>query len=64
MPFCHVLYIGYNTPTNHDLAQVQISLDNNVELSFSVLIHKSVENDMGQTSLFVKRSESAVCLIL
>ncbi len=43
MPVCHVLY----TPTNHDLAQVQISLDNNVERSFSVLIHKSVENDMG-----------------
>ncbi len=47
MPVCHVLYIGYNTPTNHDLAQVQISLDNNVERSFSILIHKSVENDMG-----------------
>ncbi len=44
MPVCHVLY----TPTNHDLAQVQISLDNNVERSFSVLIHKSVGNDMGQ----------------
>ncbi len=60
MPVCHVLY----TPTNHDLAQVQISLDNKVERSFSVLIHKSVENDMGQTSLFVERSGSAVCLIL
>ncbi len=59
MPVCHVLY----TPTNHDLAHVQISLDNNVERSF-VLIHKSVENDMGQKSLFVERSGSAVCLIL
>ncbi len=36
----------YNTPTNHDLAQVQISLDKNVKWSFSVLIHKSVENYM------------------
>ncbi len=36
----------YNTPTNHDLAQVQISLDKNVKWSFSVLIHKSVENDI------------------
>ncbi len=32
----------------YDLAQVQISLDNNVKRSFSVLIHKSVENDMDQ----------------
>ncbi len=24
------LFVMYNTPTNHDLAQVQISLDNNV----------------------------------
>ncbi len=54
----------YNTPTNQDLSQVKISLDNYVERSFSVLIHKSVENDMGQTSLFVERSGSAVCLIL
>ncbi len=43
MPVCHILY---DTPTNHDLAQVQISLDNNVERSFSILIHKSVKNDM------------------
>ncbi len=31
---------------------------------FSVLIHKSVENYMGQMSLFVERSGSVVCLIL
>ncbi len=36
----------YNTPTNHDLAQVQISLDKNVKWSFFDLIHKSVENHM------------------
>ncbi len=32
------------TPTNHYLAQVQISLDHNVkwEQSFSVLIHKCI----------------------
>ncbi len=40
-------------------SQVQISLDNNVERSFSILIHKSVENYMGQTSLFVERSGSS-----
>ncbi len=48
----------------YDLAQVQISLDNNVKRSFSVLIHKSVENDMGQTSSSVERSGSVLCLIL
>ncbi len=35
-----------------------------VEWLFSILIHKSVENDIGQTSLFVECSGSAVCLIL
>ncbi len=33
------------------------------EQSFSVLIHKPVENDMGEKSLFVERYGSAVCLI-
>ncbi len=30
---CHILYrpMGYNTPTNHDLAQVEISLNNNLK---------------------------------
>ncbi len=51
-------------PTNHDLAQVQISLENYVERSFSFHIHKLVENDMGPTILFVERSGSAMCLIL
>ncbi len=59
MPVCQAY-----TPTNHDLAQVQVSLDNNVERSFSVIIHKSVGNDMDRPSLFVERSGSAVCLIL
>ncbi len=35
-----------------------------VEWLFSVLIHKLVENLMGQTSLIVERSGSAICLIL
>ncbi len=35
-----------------------------VERSFSILIHKSVENYMGPMSLFVEQSGSAVCLIL
>ncbi len=54
------------TPTNHDLAQeVQISLDNKWSgVVVSVLIHKSVEDYMGPTSLFVERSGSAICLIL
>ncbi len=34
-----------------------------MERLFSVLLHKSVENDMGQTSLFLERSGPAVCLI-
>ncbi len=39
-PFCHDL--GYNTQTNHDLAQVNKL--NWTIMSFSILIHKSVEN--------------------
>ncbi len=30
---------------------------------FSILIHKSIENNMGQTILFVERSGSTICLI-
>ncbi len=56
MPVC-------NTPTNHDLAHFIEQLCE-VEQSFSVLIHKSVENCMGQTSLFVEQSGSAFWLIL
>ncbi len=35
-----------------------------MERAFSILIHKSFENYMGPTSLFVERSGSAICLIL
>ncbi len=55
----------YNTQTTHDLAQVKFHWT--IMLSGAVifvLIYKSVENDMGQMSLFVERSGSAVCLIL
>ncbi len=35
-----------------------------MEQLFFVLIHKSVENSLGPTNLFVEQSGSAICLIL
>ncbi len=63
MPISHVVIINQPIMIWHKKFKFHWTICE-VERLFSVLIHKSVENYMGQMSLFVERSGSAVCLIL